>query len=253
VRNEFANPVTGPLFGTPVISLLLLPLLLAEFSLPLARALWCVGTIAMIVLAGLIVDRWISHRQENPHAVPAWFVPVVGMIEIPLAVPALHWTQLHGLMMFGLAIGLFFALPLFTIVFARLMFEAPIAPAMQPSLLILVAPFSVGFIAYVTTLDRIDTFAQALYVLMLFLLAVVLRRLRYLRKCCPFRVGWWAASFPLASSAGAAMRYAGFEGSAWTAAIALALLSIATGAILALLAFTIKGIVQGDLQRLSGP
>jgi tellurite resistance protein len=37
VRDEFAHPVAGNLFATPLISLLLLPIVLAEFSLPIAR------------------------------------------------------------------------------------------------------------------------------------------------------------------------------------------------------------------------
>jgi tellurite resistance protein len=253
VRAEFDSPVAGPLFGTPIISLLLLPLVMAEYSLPLARALWCIGAFGMTLLAWLIVNRWIGERQQNSHAVPAWIVPVVGLIDVPLAIPALHWTQYHGLMMFALAVGLFFAVPLFTIILSRLMFDTPIAPAMQPTLLILVAPFSVGFSAYVSTTGTVDAFAQALYMLMLFLLAVVVHRVRHLRQCCPFRFAWWSASFPLAASAGAALRYAAHARDAWTDAIAIALLVIATTVVLALLAWTVSGIWRGDLQKLSGP
>ena len=32
-------------------------------------------------------------------------VPVVGMLDIPLAAPVLHWDGLHGVMVFGLAIA----------------------------------------------------------------------------------------------------------------------------------------------------
>lgn len=253
VRAEFAHPVAGPLFGTPIISLLLLPLVLAEYSLPLARALWCIGAFGMTLLAWLIVNRWIGERQQNFHAVPAWIVPVVGMIDVPLAVPVLQWMHLHGLMMFALSVGLFFAVPLFTIILSRLMFDTPLTPAMQPSLLILVAPFSVGFSAYFSTTGAVDAFAQALYMLMLFLLAVLLSRVRHLRQCCPFRVAWWSASFPLAASASAALRYAAYARNAWTDAIAIALLAIASTVILALLAWTASGIWRGDLQNLSGP
>lgn len=253
VRAEFASPVAGPLFGTPIVSLLLLPLFLAGYSLPLARAVWCLGAVSMTVLAGLMVDRWIGQRQQTAHAVPSWIVPVVGMIDIPLAVPALEWPQLQPVMMFALAVGLFFALPLFTIILSRLMFEAPIAPSVQPSLLILVAPFAVGFSAYATTAGSIDRFAQSLYMVMLFLLAVMLRRLRHLPKCCPFRVAWWSASFPLAASAAAALRYAAYWRDGWSGAVAAALLAIATGVVLAMLVRTIKGVFSGELQHLSEP
>lgn len=253
VRAEFSHPIAGPLFGTPMISLLLLPLVLAEHSLLLARAAWCAGAAGMTALAWLMVNRWIGARQQTAHAVPAWIVPVVGMIDIPLAVPALRWPQVHDVMMFALAVGLFFALPLFTIILSRLMFESPIPPAVQPSLLILVAPFSVGFSAYVVTIGAVDAFAQALYMLMLFMLAVILYRLRHLRQCCPFRVGWWSAGFPVAASASAALVYADHAHAPWTDGIALLLLAIATAVIAALLTWTLRGIWRGDLEHLSGP
>lgn len=253
VRAEFAHPVAGPLFGTPAISLLLLPLVLADASLPLARALWSAGAVCMTVLAWLMVNRWIGARQQTSNAVPAWIVPVVGLLDVPLAMPALHLTHLHAVMMFSLAVGMFFALPLFTIILSRLMFDSPISPAVEPSLLVLVAPFSVGFSSYVATFGVVDAFAQALYMLMLFLLAVVLYRLRSLGKCCPFRVAWWAAGFPLAASASAALLYAGSAPGAWSHAIALLLLATATAVVAALVAWTFRGIWRGDLQKLAGP
>jgi len=151
----------------------------------------------------------------------------------------------------GLAIGLFFAVPLFTLIFSRLVFEAPMPDALQPSLLILVAPFSVGFSSYVVTVGRIDLFAQSLYFLMLFVLAVLLGRLRVLRQCCPFRVSWWAVSFPLAASAIAALRFAAFDPNWFTAGVAWALLALATIAIAGLLVRTLVGVVQGELRTLS--
>jgi tellurite resistance protein len=253
VRAEFSHPVAGTLFGTPIISLLLLPLVLAEYSLPVARVLWSAGAVGMAVLAWLMVNRWIGARQQTSSAVPSWIVPVVGMLDVPIAMPALHWTHMHGVMMFSLSVGLFFALPLFTVVLSRLMFDSPITPAMEPSLLILVAPFSVGFSAYVATFGQVDAFAQGLYMVMLFMLAVMLYRLRRLGQCCPFRVGWWSAGFPLAASAGAALLYADNAPGAWTDGIALLLLTIATAAVAALTGWTLRGIWRGDLQKLSGP
>jgi tellurite resistance protein len=47
---------------------------------------------------------------------------------------------------------LFFAVPLFTLIFSRLLFEPPLPAALKPSLLILVAPFAVGYSTY-TVID----------------------------------------------------------------------------------------------------
>jgi tellurite resistance protein TehA-like permease len=121
VRAEFNPPIAGNMFGTPLISLLLPPILLADINLPLARIFWVLGTVGMTVFAWFIVNRWMSVRQRVHHTSPAWIIPVVGMINVPLAVPALHLQSMHGLMIFSLAIGLFFAVPLFTLIFSRLM------------------------------------------------------------------------------------------------------------------------------------
>lgn len=252
VRAEFHHPIAGNLFGTALISLLLLPIQIAPYDLPLARTLWAVGAVGMTLFAWLIVSRWLHVRQLAAHATPAWIVPVVGMLDVPLAVPALQWPQMHGVMMLGLAVGLFFAIPLFTLIMSRLLFEEPLPAAMQPSLLILLAPFSVGFSAYVATTGQIDGFAQALYMLTLFILAVLLGRLRHLRSCCPFRVSWWAVSFPLASAATAALRYAGAAQSGVTDAIAIVLLAFATVVIVGLLLRTLTGIARGELKTLTG-
>ena len=139
VRAEFHHPIAGNLFGTVLISLLLLPIILASVSLLLAQVMWGVGAVGMLVFAWLIVSRWMSDRQQIPHATPAWIIPVVGMLDVPLALPSLGLPPMHGVMVLGLAVGLFFAIPLFTLVFSRLVFEPPMPDALQPSLLILVA------------------------------------------------------------------------------------------------------------------
>jgi tellurite resistance protein len=115
--------------------------------------------------------------------------------------------------------------PLFTLIFSRLLFEAPLPDGLQPTLLILVAPFAVGMSTYVVNTGEVDTFAEALFALTLFMLAVLLNRMRYLLACCPFRVSWWAVSFPLAASAIVALRFATARPSAITDGIALVLLA----------------------------
>lgn len=251
VRAEFDHPIAGNLFGTPLVSLLLLPLLLADVHLALARAMWAVGAVGMMLFAWHMVMRWISARQKPMHATPAWIVPAVGLIDVPLAVPALGWADsLHGVMTFATAVGLFFAIPLLTMILSRLIFEEPIPAALQPSLLIMVAPFSVGFSAYVTTFGHIDAFAESLYMLMLFFLAVLFGRLRSLPGC-PFRVSWWAVSFPLAASATAALRYAAHAQQVVADGIAILLLIMATTVIAAIGIRTVIGIARGELQALS--
>ena len=251
VRKEFEHPIAGNLFGTILISLLLLPIILQPVSLALARVIWIVGAIGMVTFAWLIVSRWMSDRQQIAHATPAWIVPVVGLLDVPLALPYLDLPQLHLLMVLGLAVGLFFAIPLFTLIFSRLIFEPPMPDGLKPSLMILVAPFAVGTSTYAVTTGQIDLFAQSLYVLTLFMLAVLVGQLRHLIECCPFRVSWWAVSFPLAASAIAALRIAIAMRMWLTDAIGIFLLAFATLVIAGLLLRTLIGVIRGELRTLS--
>ncbi|WP_338764348.1 SLAC1 anion channel family protein [Massilia sp. METH4] len=252
VRAEFSHPVAGNMFGTPLISILLLPMLLADTSLPLARAFWAAGALGMSMFAWFIVSRWLRGQQQSSHATPAWIVPVVGMLDVPLALPALQWQALHSVALFALAVGLFFAFPLLTLIFSRLMFQEPMPEPLRPSLMIMLAPFSVGFSSYVSTMGRVDDFAAALYMLMLFMLAVLMGRLRNLPRCSPFRVSWWAVSFPLAASATAALRYASHVQDVYANVIAILVLAIATAVIAGLLLRTLSGIARGELRKLIG-
>ncbi len=251
VRAEFLHPIQGNLFGTFIISVLLLPIVIAPVSLWFARAGWTLGAVLMLGFAWVIVTRWMSERQLAAHATPAWIVPVVGALEIPLALPHLSLPELHAVMVVGLSIGLFFTIPLFTLIFSRLIFEDPLPTALEPTLLILIGPFALGFTSYVATTGMVDLFAEGLYVLMLFLLGVLLPRLAHLPQCCPFRFSWWSVSFPLAASANAALIFAKARPSGLTQAVAFALLALASVVMAYLLWLTLAGVARGDLRTLS--
>jgi tellurite resistance protein len=249
---EFRHPIAGNLFGTVLISLLLLPLVVVRVSPLLAQGIWIAAAATMVVFAVVIVSRWMSSRQHLAHATPAWIVPVVGLLDIPLAAPALDVPHTQTLTLFALSVGLFFAVPLFTLVFARLVFEEPLAPAMRPTLMILVAPLAVGFSSYAATFGRIDAFAEGLFLIGLFVFAILVGLLRDLPRCCPFRVSWWAVSFPAAATAVAALRYAAHAQTGPADGLALLLLAFATGLIGALTLRTLAGIARGELRALSG-
>lgn len=251
VRAEFRHPIAGNLFGTFLISLLLLPIVLPPYALPLAQLMWAFGAVGMVVFAWLMVSRWMSDRQLVAHVTPAWIVPVVGLLDVPLALPTLGLPSMHGVVVLSMAVGLFFTLPLFTLILSRLLFEPPMPDPLQPTLLILVAPFAVGFSTYLVAVGQVDLFAQSLYMLMLFALAVFLGRLRNLMVCCPFRVSWWAVSLPLSACAIAALRFAAAQPGHTADAIALAFLALATLTIAGLLIRTLVGVARGELRTLT--
>lgn len=114
--------------------------------------------------AWLIVSRGMSVRQQVVHATPAWMIPVVGTLNISIAGVTVNLPGAHPVSAFGLAVGLFFAVPLFTLILSRLIFEEPMLPSQQPSLLILVATFAVGISSYLAVVGRMDIFASSLFI-----------------------------------------------------------------------------------------
>jgi tellurite resistance protein len=252
VLAEFRHPTAGPLFGTLPISLMLLPIVLMPYAQMLAQGVWIVGAVTMLVFAWSVVDRWMGNRQQADQATPSWLLPIVGLLNLPLAVPAIGLPPMHELMLTSLAIGLFFAIPLFTIVFLRLLFQPPLPPSLQPTQMILLAPFVVGYLSYVSVMGVVDAFAGALYGLSLFVLVVVMGRLRHGLLRGPFHLSWWSVSFPLASAAVVAVRFAGFRPGMLTSGIAMVLLAAASVTIAVLAVRTLFGIVTGELRRITG-
>ncbi len=251
VRAEFAHPVAVNFFGTPIISLLLLPAVVAPYSATLAEILWVIGTVSMLGFAWLIVSRWMSVRQQIVHATPAWMIPIVGTLNISIVGVTLDLPGAKAVSAFGLAVGMFFAVPLFTLILSRLIFEEPMLQAQRPSLLIFVATFAVGFSAYLSVVGTVDLFASSLFYLAVFMFAVLVPKLLFLRSASPFHTSWWAVSFPLAAMSNAALKFNLHQPSAPAHAFAIAVLAFATFVILLMSLRTIAGIARGELRTLT--
>ena len=251
VRAEFAHPVAVNFFGTPIIALLLLPAVTAPYSIILTKVLWAVGTVLMLGFAWLIVSRWMSVRQQIVHATPTWMIPIVGTLNISIVGVTLDIPGAQEVSAFGLAVGLFFAVPLFTLILSRLIFEEQMIQQQQPSLLIFVATFAVSFSAYLSVVGRVDLFASSLFYLAIFMFAVLLPKLIRLRSRMPFHTSWWAVSFPLAALSNAALKFAIHQPSWLAQAFALAVLAFTTIVFISGSVRTIAAIVRGELRTLT--
>jgi tellurite resistance protein len=196
VSLEMRHPIRINFFPTISISLLLLAIAYLESAPEAAFWLWTAGAILHLGLTLAIFGSWIHHTHyEIKHVNPAWFIPVVGNIIIPiagirLASPELSW--------FFFSIGLVLWIVLMTIVLYRLFFHEPLPVRLAPTLFILLAPPSVGFIAYIHLTGELDAFARILYYTALFLaLLLASNAVRFLRL--PFFISAWAYSFPMAA------------------------------------------------------
>lgn len=228
VHAEFHHPVAGNFFGTIAISILLLSAVAEPYSAPAARAVWTVGVLATFALSFVVVSRLLKGQVDATHAVPAWLIPGVATLDIAVTGGHMPMAWVPELNLFAGAIGAVLALVLFAMIVSRLVHQDPLASAMTPSLMILVAPFAVGFLAYSNIVGGIDRFGALLFYFALFMFAVVATKV--FRPSVKFSAAWWAIGFPMAALANAALKYAQFRdsGPLWVlAAILLGVLSLA--------------------------
>jgi tellurite resistance protein len=248
VHAEFHHPVTGNFFGTIVISILLLSSVIAPYSASGARAVWTLGALATFALSFFVISRLLKGHVDTSHAVPAWLIPGVATLDIAVTAGhegAMAWTTELNLL--AAAVGAVLALVLLVLIIGRLVHQAPLAPAMTPSLMILVAPFAVGFLAYTNITGGVDRFAALLFYFALFMFAVLAPKV--FRRGNAFSPGWWAISFPMAALANAALKYAQLRATAPLWAIAIGLLGALTVALAVLTVRTLRIALNGKLFR----
>lgn len=251
LRQDLSDPVTSVLYATPLISALLLPTIWVDYFPNAARILWLTGAIGMVSFAWYILGRWLLGNHNLSQVSPTWIIPIVGMLDIPLAAKSIGFANfLPELSILALAVGLGFTLPLLSILLARLVFDSPLPAATKPSLMILLAPFSVGFSAYVEVRGSIDLFAQGLLSITIFLLPILIIQLKNLPVYCPFRVSWWSVSFPLAASVVAILKFSLTNKDGFISLLAAPLLILVTTVFIWLLVRTLTGLITGELRRI---
>lgn len=241
---EWRHPVKMAFFPAISISLLLLGSASLSGNENLAHMLWIIGMVLQAVLTLAVVTGWISARSfQAGHLSPAWFIPAVGNVFVPIAGVPLGYFELSWYFM---AVGLVFWIVLMALVMNRLIFHDPLPGRLQPTLVILIAPPAVAFLAWTRLYGEVDAFGRLLINSAYFFTALVALQLpRILRL--PFALSFWALSFPFAAVTIASFTFAANTGSVahqWigmTLLVALAL--IITGLILR----TIKAALDGQI------
>jgi tellurite resistance protein len=244
VLRELHDPVKLNFFPTVSISLLLLSVAFLSSYPGLARGAWLLGTAMHLLFSLYVLSVWIHHEHfEIHHLNPAWFIPVVGNVLVPIAGTQFGYDEISW---FFFSTGILFWLVLFTIIFYRVLFHSPLQEKLMPTFFILIAPPAVGFISYVKLTGEIDSFARVLYYAGLFLallLAIQVRRFARLK----FSLSWWAYSFPTAAITIATMVM--YQATAYPglAALSLLLLSVLTAMIALLLYRTTVAILRDGI------
>jgi len=196
VKKEFYHPIKSSFMAAISISFLLVSIAYYDFAPTVSILLWYIGTPLQLVFTLIVMRYWIHNEFKVVHSNPAWFIPIVGNVLVPVvgveAAPV--WISL-----FFFALGMFFWMVLFTIMMYRIVFHHPLAKKLVPTLFILIAPPAVGFISYFRiTNGSIDMFGMFLYFIALFTLFLLLFMIRMF-DAREFFISWWAYTFPLAA------------------------------------------------------
>jgi tellurite resistance protein len=247
VANEFTHPISGNFFGTITIAILLLSSVLGTYSQGLGQVVWMIGTLTTLVLSFVIVSRLLKGNQESGNAVPAWLIPGVATIDIAVAGGTMPFAWAHEINLLSLAIGGIVALVFFTMIVSRLIHQAPLPAGLTPSMIIMIAPFEVGFLGYTNFMQRIDQFASILFYFGLFLFIVLF--FKVFKKSVPFGASWWAVSFPMAALSNAALKYAMFVHSWLLIAIAAVILALLSIVLVVLFIRTLNILFNGNLLK----
>jgi tellurite resistance protein len=196
VLEELKHPVKLNFFATISISLILIGTALLHTAPVASKWIWVAGTILHLIVTLYVLTVWMHHTHfEIQHFNPAWFIPIVGNVLIPLA--GIHHASAE-ISWFFFSIGLVFWLVLMTIFMYRVIFHHPLPARMMPTLFILIAPPAVGCIAWILLTGEVDPFARILYYCGLFLTLLLATQIRRFARL-EFFLSWWAYSFPMAA------------------------------------------------------
>jgi tellurite resistance protein len=245
VSAEFRHPVAGNFFGTIAISILLLSAVIAPYSATASRAVWTAGALATFALSFVVASRLLKGRVDATHAVPAWLIPGVATLDIAVTGAHMPMAWAPEINLLAGAVGAVLALVLLVLIVGRLVHQEPLAQGMTPSLMILVAPFAVGFLAYTNIAGGVDRFAAVLFYFALFLFMVIAPKV--FRRSVSFSPAWWAISFPMAALVNAALKYADDRATGPLWMIAALLLGILSVALAVLTVRTVRIALNGKL------
>ena len=195
VEKELSHPVRINFFAASSISTLLLSMVYRHNIDLISQSLFFIGAVLHIFFTFYTIKFWINNNLEMQHSNPAWFIPIVGNLIVPIAGKGFINDSI---LYFYFSIGIFFWIILFAIILNRIIFHAQFMPKSMPTLFILIAPPAIGFISYIKLTGNLDFFAQILFNLGLFFTILVFVMYKNFINI-KFFISWWAFTFPMAA------------------------------------------------------
>lgn len=195
VQKEFSHPVRINFFAASAISFLLIAIVFHDICHAFSLYSFYIGTILQTFFTFYTISFWINKNVQMNHSNPAWLIPIVGNVLVPVAGVGMVSSEF---LMYFFSVGVFFWVVLSAILINRIIFHHQLAVKFVPTLFIFIAPPAIAFIAYVKMFGVVDVFAHFCYSLALFFSFLLFFMYKSFLKL-KFFISWWAFTFPLAA------------------------------------------------------
>ncbi|STO97927.1 C4-dicarboxylate transporter/malic acid transport protein [Helicobacter canis] len=156
--------------------------------------LFYVASALQLVLSLYVMSFWFKESMKSALLSPAWFIPIVGNLIVPLSGGLIIAPK--ELLLFFFSIGCFFWILLSAMIMQRLIFEQSLESKFIPTLFIFIAPPSIFVVDFHSlfgvhnALSLIGFNVALFFVLLLLSLGNIFTKLN-------FAPSWWAFTFPL--------------------------------------------------------
>lgn len=242
VLDELNHPVRINFLPALSINLILLGILITPRHPEIGLDLWRIGAVLHLLLTLIIVNIWLNTERPVASINPAWFIPAVGNVLVPVAAAAAGYTLVAW---FFLSIGLFFWTILITVVFYRLITKPALEPQMRPTLVVMIAPPAVSCLAIIGLTGHMGIAAMGLFFVATFFVLLLTPQIPGFLKL-PYFPSWWAYTFPLAAFVVACYRFT--EATGVLSNFMLGLLTLVVTLVVGIvLARTIIALLRGEL------
>lgn len=153
-----------------------------------------VSAFLQLILSIYVINFWFLNAMKKHLLSPAWFIPIVGNLIVPLAGHSAKINPEFSLFFF--AIGCFFWLILTALITSRLIFEESLDSKFLPTLFIFIAPPSIFVVDFVALFGTHSELSLVMYFIALFFMLLMLSLSKVFTRL-NFALSWWAFTFPL--------------------------------------------------------
>ncbi|TLD84453.1 C4-dicarboxylate ABC transporter [Helicobacter sp. MIT 11-5569] len=207
-KKELKHPIRINFFAATSVSILIVLMLLLPFiPQSLALSLFYIGAGLQLIFSLYVVRFWFVNEMQQKMANPAWFIPIVGNLIVPLAGMQFN-TQNYiipfEILIFYFGMGSFFWILLNAALLIRLVFGENLPQKFLPTLFIFIAPpsvFALDILVLFKDLSHISSLfgiASASFSIALFFMLLMISMFGVFRKV-KFALSWWAFTFPTAA------------------------------------------------------